>query len=451
MKNISSSIHPEILDGLDYEKQYILKSSGPQRRDVKLGRGDSWLVRYLPASIGPKGRFYARIAKHWASKKAIVCPRHTEDAFGGDPSAYCPVCELSEHLNADRNEEVSKFGYKIRGSAAWVTYCAVFQKAVNGGEAQDMPMTEVLQPYTHQHFKASWEELMNFIKVGTRRAPLSVLDFEKGNDFYVSMTAKGMRLDKQDSTPIFDLADPKFGDYTQQLLDACKDPIVKIPTDKQLEDFAAKAEEEADRLAPPSNVRSARTPTHSQRSLDEDDNEDDSEAVPAAHAPAPRRRPPVAAAEDDVDYGPPPSRGHRAETQDVDSAPRRSAAPAPRQTRAVTEDSQTVDEDQGPAEKVPVRSLGSAARPSARPSSAPPPPPARRTDSQAARAPVAQESLDADEDIPEESRDAAPPSPLVGDGDGDSEDPTPVAPTRRGAFAASMRSKIAAADSTARK
>jgi hypothetical protein len=265
-----NNILPEILDGLEFESQFIQRTSGAQRRVVKLNRGDSWMLRFLPAKLGPNGRWYARIAKHWVNQRAIVCPRHTEEAYGGNPEAWCSVCDLSAHLNDERQDDVSKFGFKLRATPNWVTYCAVFEKAVQGGQAQAMSLPEVLQPYEFAHYKTTWEELTGFVKAGVRRTPYSVLDFEKGNDFYVSKVAKGgMRLDKQDSAPIFDLNDPKFDEHCQKLIAACKDPVVKIPDEKAMDAFADKAQEEADNIARGRSAAGGRS--GSRQSRDEDD------------------------------------------------------------------------------------------------------------------------------------------------------------------------------------
>jgi hypothetical protein len=240
---MSKNINPEVLGGLDWERQFAQTHSfGGQKRRVQLDRGESWLIRFLPVALGESKRFYARIARHWQDKRQIVCPRLTEPAFGGNVEAYCPVCNVAEEINADKNEEISKAGYKLSAQMQWLTYCAVFEKTAKGGEPRGEPMNEVLLPYEFNHYKGTWDELCAFIAQNKKRTPLSVLDYMLGNDFYVTR-GKNIRLDKQDAAPIFDSNDPKFDEYVSKLEANCKDPVVKVPTDKQLEDFAAKAEE----------------------------------------------------------------------------------------------------------------------------------------------------------------------------------------------------------------
>jgi hypothetical protein len=504
---MSNNVHPEILDGLDYETKFIQQTSGAQRRTVKLNRGDSWLLRFLPAQLGPNKRWYARVAKHWVNQRAIVCPRQTEEAYGGHPDAYCSVCELSQHLNDERNEDVSKFGFKLRANPNWITYCAVFEKAVQGGAAQAQALPDVLQPYEFAHYKTSWEELKGFVTAGARRTAKSVFDFEKGNDFYVSKTAKGLRLDKQDSGPIFDLNDENFDAHCNKLLAACKDPVVKIPDEKAMDAFADKAQEEADNIARGPSAGGRRGAAQARRGQDEDDLPPDDDAAPARGrtaapaeaAPARRAAAPAEAA---------PARRAAAPTQEAAparraaapaaAAPTRRAAPAP----APAQEPEPLADDQGgdvgaegdpgpddqpvdeggsdlppeeqtqepepPAAAAPLRRAPApaAATAPARPSSSRPsstrlaPAPARASAAPAparAAAPrggaVAQESIDENEHIPEEATDQAPPEALLDPADdpGAGEAPPPVENTRRGQFATNIRGKIAAANNSTKK
>jgi hypothetical protein len=508
-----SNVNPEILDGLDYEHQFIQRTSGAQRRVVKLNRGDSWLLRFLPAKLGPNKRWYARIAKHWVNQRAIICPRHTEEAFGGHPEAYCSVCELSAHLNDERHEEVSKFGFKLRATPNWVTYCAVFEKASQGGQSQAQSLPEVLQPYEFPHYKTSWEELTGFVKAGVRRTPNSVLDWEKGNDFAVSKTNKGLRLDKQDSGPIFNLDDPNFDANCQKLLAACKDPVVKIPDEQALDTFADKAQEEANNVARGRTNGAAPGGRGARQARDEDDlppddqtpargrqygDDQPQESAPArgrtaasAPAAAPARRtaapPPQEAA---------PIRRAAAPAAAATAPARRAAAPPPdpepeqdlppedQGDQGAEAEQQPVDDGGGeppvdeqqpepepapaPARRAPAAAATaapqrtSATRPSAQ-RQATAPAPARTAPAAAAPAParsaaprggpVAQESLDDEEHVPEENTDQAPPQPLVDPADdtGAGEAPPPVDNTRRGQFSANIKGKIAAANASTKK
>lgn len=500
MRDQSNNARPEILEGLDYEQQYMQNSArSTARRRVELkNRGDAWLLRFLPAKVGPGQRYYARIATHWLNRKPSQCPRHTEPDFGGDPNAYCPVCELSDDLNADRNEKVSKFGWDIRAGAQWHTYCAVFEKLAAGQDSVPQPINEILQPYEFNHYKTTWEEFMSFLRQGARRTPWSILDLEQGNDFWVTKTGKGLRLDKQDSGPIFDLNDPNYQSWVDKLMKNIKEPNAKMPNAQQMEDFADKAREEAAKISrggSGATTEGRRTgggdeeylPPRQSRSYANEAVDEAPPARPAARpspAPAPAARPaarPAAAA----------------------APARRPAAPPPQEDpeplAEAPQDEQPVDEyqigdappedaplDEAPPE-APEPAPAPAPRPAARPAAAPAARPAARPAAAAAAAPVAaaasrpspmtparaaaaarpaaapsrpaaasarpstgatvaQESIDEEEMIAEEKIDPAPAEPLAEAGaDDGGEAPPAVAQTgQRGSLGSNIKNRIAA-------
>jgi hypothetical protein len=535
---MSKNINPEVLGGLDWERQFAQTHSfGGQKRRVQLDRGESWLIRFLPVALGESKRFYARIARHWQDKRQIVCPRLTEPAFGGNVEAYCPVCNVAEEINADKNEEISKAGYKLSAQMQWLTYCAVFEKTAKGGEPRGEPMNEVLLPYEFNHYKGTWDELCAFIAQNKKRTPLSVLDYMLGNDFYVTR-GKNIRLDKQDAAPIFDSNDPKFDEYVSKLEANCKDPVVKVPTDKQLEDFAAKAEEAILSSGRPGG-RTARFNPDDEREPDADaeGHEGDHNEPPArGRAPAqdapPRRSAPAAAAPAPARTAAPARAAAPAAAPARTATPARAAAPAAAPARRAAappppdpepeqqpesdlppegegdlppegelppegdlpyegeqqpegelppEDQQPEPEPEpapparrpAPAAAAPARTATAApARPAAtataRPQAATPATAARRTAPvatatarpQAATAapvrgaapaaaaprrtngaPIAQENLDPEENIPEEGTDQAPPEPMEGDGE---QAPPPVQQKGAAALGDRVRNRVAA-------
>jgi hypothetical protein len=240
--NDNSPYDAEVMVALRDEEQFA-KDHSRAKRVVKVERGQCWTVRFLPAKLGESGLWFARIARHWLNKKPIICPVDTAEQFGGNKKAHCPCCEASNRLNDSTDETISKFGYDCRANCQWLTYCLVLDK-----DGQPVAGNELLLPHEFWHYSTSWTQLLQFFKNGMKRNPLSVLDYETGNDFVVSKTNKGLMLDKQDGAPIFDAEEPKFTRYIQKIESAIKQPKVKIPTEKELELFAAKIEEEADRF-----------------------------------------------------------------------------------------------------------------------------------------------------------------------------------------------------------
>lgn len=244
MSTRGSKMTDQALEALRNEERYV-QSTYKQARRVKIEKGRMWRVRFLPARMGASETWYARIAKHWLGKNGIVCAAHTHPDYGGDPDAYCPCCEVAKGLNDSRNEEESKYGYRAMSTAQWLTYCCVFEK-----DGNEEGLNEVLSPYEFNHYKSSWESLRAFYMAGASRSADSILDYMTGNDFVVSKTSKGMQLDKQDSMPIFDEADPKFDEWIAKVEEGLKTPKVVIPTEDALNVFATKIEEGAPHAAP---------------------------------------------------------------------------------------------------------------------------------------------------------------------------------------------------------
>lgn len=301
----------------------FLQSQTKGSRRVKMDRGQNWIVRFLPARLGPDGLWFARIAKHWVNKLPIVCPRNTAEDFGGDPEFECPVCLLADELNDSADDVISKFGFKAKANAQFLTYCVVWEK--NGVQ---QPMSEVLNPYEFNHYRSTWEELKGFYMAGGRKSADSVLDYKTGNDFSVSKGGKGMRLDKLDPSPIFDLDDPKFQEHIKKLEAAMKTPKVVIPTAEQLHVFVKKMQEAADRggYSEEDDDRPRRG-RGSSRGYDEE----------ADFRRGSRRREPEPEEEDDLPYD--------------DAPPRRSAerAPAPASSRRAAPEPEDRGEPEEPA------------------------------------------------------------------------------------------------------
>lgn len=237
-----TALPPNILTNIAKETRYI-ESTSHKSRQVKLNKGDSWLMRFIPVLMGekPNQSFWARVAKHWMNKKYVVCPRHTDAACGGDPEAYCPVCEVADKLMDSPNKAEADFAYQARATSQWLVWCIVLEKGKGDGEL----LSEVLTPYEFWMYRPVYEEFIGYFKNNTRRSPMSIFDYKLGNDFSLSRTAKGLRLDKQDSGPIFDLDDKKFVEKVDKIEGQCKTPRPTMATEKQLDEFADKLEENA--------------------------------------------------------------------------------------------------------------------------------------------------------------------------------------------------------------
>jgi hypothetical protein len=227
----------------NFEPRFTRSIISSSKRQVKMEKGKWWRVRYLPAKLGPKHTFFARIARHWLANQSMICPRQTSQAFGGDPDVFCPVCDLSNLLNNSVNQDERNLGDETRSCPQWLTYCVVFEK-----DGLEHPMSEVLVPYEHWMYKTTWEELTAFYIAGSQKSPLSVLDYAIGNDFVFSYTSKGFNLDKQDRMPIFDPKDPQYANWIKKIEEHLKNPRVQIPTNEEMQAFAADIQEQVNKL-----------------------------------------------------------------------------------------------------------------------------------------------------------------------------------------------------------
>lgn len=295
------AIDPQNMD-LDTEVNYLQSTTRNTRR-VKLQRGESVLLRFLPAQLGPKRLWYARIGRHWYNRKPVYCPVHTSPDYGGDPDGYCPVCEAVDRLEQHDSKEIQDEAFKARGTANWLTYCLVFKRAAAGvgAKAVSVPPNELLHPWQFDHYRSTFEELMVFYRNAVKSDnPKSILDLRRGCDFWVNKTTKGTRLDRQEAVPIFDdleevaESDPRI----VKILEECRTPRIVMPTEKELARFAEQMEEGI--------LMDGRESRGSRRGGDDDDHEDrrgrrreeldDEDQVPGAEMPQARRSAPRPAA-----------------------------------------------------------------------------------------------------------------------------------------------------------
>jgi len=419
-----TTLPSNIMANIAKETRYI-DTTGHKTRSIKLNKGDSWLIRFIPKLMGkaPDQMFYARVAKHWMNKKPVTCPRHTDVAFGGDPHAYCPVCEVAEKLMDSSNKAEADYAYSCRASSQWLLWCIVLEK----GKGEAEPLSEVLAPYEFWMYKPIYEEFIGYFKNNLRRTPMSIFDYKLGNDFAVTKTAKGTRLDKQDSGPIFDLDDKKFEANIDKIEAACKEPKPPKATEKALEEFADKLEENANkarngRSTDEGDERGSRRGGggESRRNADveeqdeqpvargrraapadepdepETETEVEAEAEPEEQAP-PRRQARAAAPAEQEDTAPPqPRRARPAATEEPAEQPvsRRRAAPV----EAEPEHEQDADaESDADAEA----DAGVAPARAAAPTKTPPPVSRRTPPPAASRAPVEASDDDANQQADE--------------------------------------------------
>lgn len=408
-------------------------------RRIKIEENWTWNLRFLPLQMGKDKMPYVRLARHWRNKAPIYCPQWTPESYGGNREVVCPVCAAAERLIGSGAEGVRQIGFDSACKIARKFWCLVFDMQDPRGRIDEMPIEEILNPYEMEMTKTTWDDFKKYQKLAqTRQKNTSdylCLDLETGNNFLATNTSKGTRLDRSDPAQVFngilELSDANWDKWVAKIWARIRQPVVTLPTDKQLDDFVAKIEEDAQRGAGRGGRRGGDDReedrggrggsrrggfrggdnreedhgSHGRRRGVEEDQGDTDESRPVARrrrdepaeeeAPAAaRRRAPAAAAEDtdpEPEASAPPARRaaprqeeEPAEQEEATPPPRRStaapAAPAPaakrtREPEPETEPEPEAEADQDPTPPPPARR--SAAAPAA-------PAPARRQSAPAA-------------------------------------------------------------------
>lgn len=242
-------------------------------RRVKIEQNHNWRIRLLPVQMGPDKEPFVDIAQHWWSKQPITCPRHTSEAWGGDPNFPCPICEISERLRESSVEKISDIGYSIRCNLRVRAWCIVHDMEDARGIVDDMPMSEILNPYEFDMYRGTWESFAKYQKwaLSGRRAgqesALGLLDLKHGCDLIATQGAKGVVLERCDPSPIFPVDDPKFDSYLKAIWSHIHTPRIVIPEEKELLDMAQKIEEDVEGLlrreqqntSPPNSEKTIKT------------------------------------------------------------------------------------------------------------------------------------------------------------------------------------------------
>lgn len=232
------------------EDEAVVSSISKTARRVKIEEKHTWNIRLLPVQMGPDKMPYVRLAQHWWNKAPITCPTFTPKGFGGNPDAACPICELSERLNESPSKEIKDLGYSARCVLRFRFWCVVFDIEDARERIDELPMNEVLNPYEFDMYKTTWEDFKKYQKWATTRhknpSEWGLLDLETGCNLLATHGSKGVRLERLDPSPIFDLNDKNFDNYIAKIWERLRKPSIVIPSEKQLLETAIKIEEYAE-------------------------------------------------------------------------------------------------------------------------------------------------------------------------------------------------------------
>jgi hypothetical protein len=420
-----------MLDG----EQKAIKEQKRGFRTVKIDENDSWLLRFIPYTFGDSGIFYLKIANHWIMKKPHFCPKMTAPEAGGDPNYQCQLCDETEAMINDTDQDVRKAGFKGSATQQWLMYCWVMEREIakKGEREKVSDPDELWTPWEYWHNKWGFEQFIDiFRKCGLReRNKINVLDFMDGCNFWAKQTTKGINLQREDSGPIADAAD----DVIQQIIDFAWAKI-RVPTyarltDEQIDAALVKLDESVRSLRDSGTSRAPRTRYR--------EREDDGGLAPQTRTSAPRvgtaaSRPAPAVASPKV-ASPPAAASRTAPPAARTSAPPpRATAPPPQQPAEEPPPPPPPDPGQDgdlgpqpPRSRAPSVRAATPASPAA--SGAPRPSLGDRLRARGPAAPAgapAQSTIDPEEDnVTDERRDPAPPAEVPVGGDGGAEEPPP--------------------------
>ena len=408
------SVDPGLLEDLDQERAFA-SSRGNSPARLKLGKGERALVRILPVNLLPdnpeRRQWYARTGFHWHNQRPAICPRTTQPLFGGDETAHCPVCEVTERFQNDKDEQVRKMANMASAYPNWLIYCIVWETYAKGSDRPTMPSKE-LQWVPHEFWlkRAAWLELSETYKRSLKRVPeFGILNPSVGFDVFITKDNRGNVTLRREDDPVPLKKDfEKDFDAGMAFVDAIfakiKLPQLSPSTEKQLRDFAIKVE---DSLTAEDTGRG-----RGRSDVDEGDDEprrggssrrDESSDQDSGRRGSSRRDP------DDADQDEQPD-GIR-ERRQVAAAPDEEAP-----SRGGHEHLDGDPEDGGQEEAPPPVRSSPAPRASSNPppptrTVAPPPAQALRSPAPRRAAPPPEDTGNTDsDDVPPETHDAAPPA-----------------------------------------
>jgi len=200
-----SHTDPEYLAELEKETEFLnAKGRRGNDRIALKEAGDSALVRLVPYQFDEKGRWYARVARHWINQRPYICTRDTDVAHGGDPDGRCEICELVDNLNRDRDKRVSQLAYKMTAVPQYLTMAVLIESMSVGGQRVAYKGADLRKARELWLYKEAFQDVMTIFKTFLRRtdSKLSILDPIAGCDLMMSKSRRGLRFDREEPLPL---------------------------------------------------------------------------------------------------------------------------------------------------------------------------------------------------------------------------------------------------------
>lgn len=385
---MNDKVDPHEMSAIERELGFIERQTKTYHR-VKILKGHTWKVRFLPVEQGEEKTFFGRYVFHWINKRPYLCPK-TPVSFGGEgEDADCPLCRTAEQLNNDRDQFVSRVGYKAMGVVQWLTYCLVVSREDDSGRLERTREPELYTPWEFWLTRASFSDFGMIWKQYKRGSSgdgpeYSFMDLLDGTNISVKARKNGLRFSPDRPSPIIDAN--RYDELVNTIWGQIKFPDHKLTSERELNLLARKLEEYAfDGDGGDRDDRDDRNERRAPRRDDDDDDDDDdnddgndsgrgrgrqdyddrerdprprneerraSSPTRAAVAPPPPSRPAAPAPAPRAESSPRPVSAPSIKTP----LPPRSAVPKPPAARAVTppaarvQSSVSDEEDNAPAE-----------------------------------------------------------------------------------------------------
>ena len=200
-----SHTDPDYLAELEKETEFLNQKGRRGNDRIALKEpGESMLLRIVPYIFDDRGKWFARVARHWVGQRPYLCTRDTDVAHGGDPDGKCAMCDTIDKLNRDRNKAVSSAAYRMTAVPQYLVMAVPIEYQSASGQVTKYRGNELKKAKELWLYKEAFQDVMTIFKTFLRRteSKLSIVDPIKGCDLMMSKSRRGLRFDREDPLPL---------------------------------------------------------------------------------------------------------------------------------------------------------------------------------------------------------------------------------------------------------
>jgi hypothetical protein len=200
-----SHTDPDYLAELEKETEFLNQKGRRGNDRIALKEpGESVLLRIVPYQFDDRGKWFARVARHWIGQRPYICTKDTDPAHGGDPDGRCDICDLLDKLNRDRNKTVSSRAYRMTSVPQYLMMAVAIEHVSASGQSTVFRGNDLKKAKELWLYKEAFQDVMTIFKTFLRRtdSKLSIVDPLKGCDLWMSKSRRGLRFDRQDPLPL---------------------------------------------------------------------------------------------------------------------------------------------------------------------------------------------------------------------------------------------------------